>query len=80
MRSFFFGQARLTGGGRGCDDDGTGCSRVSIAGAAGFSRVITELKTYAGLRGYGDIFFGPQAASGFELENKTEVADFVYGK
>lgn len=78
-RAVFFGQSRLTGGGRPCDPDGSGCSRVSTAGAAGFAAVIARLKAYAATRGYGPIFFGPQAAAGFLLANNTEVADWVYG-
>jgi hypothetical protein len=79
VRSFFFGQSRLTGGGRGCNIDGTGCSRVSAAGAAGFGVVLGNLKAYAVDRSYGSVWFGPQAASGFELANGTELADWVYG-
>ena len=44
VRAFFFGQSRLTGGGRACDADGSGCSRVSAAGAAGFAKVLRNLK------------------------------------
>jgi hypothetical protein len=79
IRAFFFGQARLTGGGRSCNNDGTGCSRVSVEGAAGFFNVINRLQSYAEIKGYGDIFFGPQAASGFELANGTEAAHWAYG-
>lgn len=81
IRAFFFGQARLTGGGRGCEPDGvTGCSRVSVRGAAGFAAVLARLKSYAASKGYGSrVYFGPQAASGFQLANGTELADWVYG-
>ena len=79
IRAFFFGQARLTGGGRGCDADGTGCSRVSTKGASGFARVIEALRAYAAEQGYGSVYFGPQAASGFQLANGTQVADWSYG-
>ena len=79
IRAFFFGQARLTAGGRSCNKDGTGCSRVSVKGATGFFNVITRLQSYADTKGYGDIFFGPQAASGFELDNGTEIAHWAYG-
>ena len=79
IRSFFFGQSRLTGGGRSCNSDGTGCSRVSIAGAEGFALVITALRQYADAQGYGEVYFGPQAASGFELSNGTDIADWAYG-
>jgi hypothetical protein len=79
VRAFFFGQSRLTGGGRACNDDYTGCSRVSIAGADGFSKVLSNLKAYAQAQGYGKVYFGPQAASGFELANGTDLADWSYG-
>ena len=79
IRAFFFGQSRLTGGGRTCNDDGTGCSRVSIQGAQGFATVIQELKAYARQRDLGPVFFGPQAASGFELADGTELANWAYG-
>ena len=79
VRAFFFGQSRLTGGGRACDADGSGCSRVSAAGAAGFAKVLRNLKAYAGEKGYGRVYFGPQAASGFELANGTDLADWAYG-
>ena len=52
---------------------------VSAAGAAGFAKVLSNLKAYAAEKGYGRVFFGPQAASGFELANGTEIADWVYG-
>jgi hypothetical protein len=29
--------------------------------------------------GYGRVYFGPQAASGFELANGTDLADWAYG-
>ena len=51
----------------------------SAAGAAGFAKVLSNLKAYAAEKGYGRVFFGPQAASGFELANGTEIADWVYG-
>ena len=79
MRAFFFGQSRLTGGGRACAADGTGCSRVSEQGAAGFAAVLARLKAYAAQQGYGRTYYGPQAASGFELANGTELADWCYG-
>ena len=79
VRAFFFGQSRLTGGGRGCAPDGSGCSRVATAGAAGFEVVLQNLKAHAVQKGYGQVFFGPQAASGFQLENGTELADWTYG-
>jgi hypothetical protein len=50
VRAFFFGQSRLTGSGRACNADGTGCSRVSTAGAAGFAIVLQQLKDYAASR------------------------------
>eukprot|EP01048_Picozoa_sp_COSAG05_P028206 COSAG05_NODE_8631_length_686_cov_0.863714_1_plen_174_part_00 len=78
-RALFFGQARLTGGGRACNSDGTGCSRVSKDGAAGFQVVVANLREYAHNKGYGRIYLGPQAASGFELVDGTELADWVYG-
>jgi hypothetical protein len=62
IRAFFFGQSRLTGSGRGCDPDGTGCSRVSLAGVAGFKIVLTNLKAYALTTGYGQVYFGPQVS------------------
>jgi hypothetical protein len=73
IRAFFFGQSRLTGSGRSCDPDGTGCSRVSLAGVAGFKIVLANLKSYAQSKAYGKVYFGPQAASGFEEEDGTEV-------
>lgn len=79
VRAFFFGQSRLTGGGRACNADYTGCSRVSVAGAEGFSKVLSNLKAYAQERGYGKVYFGPQAASGFELADGTDLADWSYG-
>eukprot|EP00937_MAST-01D_sp_MAST-1D-sp2_P005819 g5819.t1 len=79
VRAFFFGQARLTGGGRACAPDGTGCSRVSAEGAAGFAVVLARLRAHAAARGYGATWYGPQAASGFQLGNGTELADWVYG-
>jgi hypothetical protein len=79
VRAFFFGQSRLTGGGRACNDDYTGCSRVSVAGAEGFAKVLSNLKAYAQAQGYGKVYFGPQAASGFELANGTDLADWSYG-
>jgi hypothetical protein len=74
IRAIFFGQARLTGGSApgGADD-------VSAAGAAGFAAVIGALRDYAAARGYGDVFFGPQAAAAITLANGTNVADWVYG-
>ena len=79
IRSFFFGQSRLTGGGRPCEADGTRCSRVAVEGVAGFAVVLRALKAYARDSDYGAVYFGPQAASGFELQNGTELADFSYG-
>ena len=55
------------------------CSRVSTRGAEGFAKVLSNLKAYAQSKGYGRVYFGPQAASGFELENGTELADWAYG-
>ena len=55
------------------------CSRVSTRGAEGFAKVLSNLKAYAQTKGYGRVYFGPQAASGFELENGTELADWAYG-
>lgn len=65
--------------GCGCITGRTGCSRVSTAGAAGFLTVVTALRAYAATRGYGPVYFGPQAASGFELANGTDIADWAYG-
>lgn len=78
-RALFFGQSRLTGGAEGCAPDRTGCSRVSHAGAAGFGVIFAALKVHASAQGYGEIYFGPQAASGFQLANGTELASWVYG-
>ena len=74
IRAIFFGQARLTGGAApgGVDD-------VSPAGAAGFAAVIGALRAHAAARGYGDVFFGPQAAAAITLRNGTNIADWVYG-
>ena len=55
------------------------CSRVSTRGVEGFAKVLSNLKAYAQTQGYGRVYFGPQAASGFELENGTELADWAYG-
>jgi hypothetical protein len=55
------------------------CSRVSTRAAEGFAQVLSNLKAYAQIKGYGRVYFGPQAASGFELENGTELADWAYG-
>lgn len=79
VRALFFGQARLTGGGRGCSPNRTGCSRVSTSGAAGFAKVIQAALQYAESRGYGKLYFGPQAASGLQLASGTELATWVYG-
>ena len=74
IRAIFFGQARLTGGSApdGSDD-------VDPAGAEGFAAVIADLRAYASARGYGDIYFAPQAAAAITLANGTNVADWVYG-
>lgn len=52
---------------------------MSTAGAEGFAVVLHNLKAYAAAKGYEPVWFGPQAASGFELANGTELADWVYG-
>ena len=79
IRAIFFGQARLTGGGRPCRSDGTGCSRVSAAGVTGFAKVVRALRLYATSKGYGHVYFAPQAASGFEGPDGEELAEWVYG-
>lgn len=49
VRAFFFGQSRLTGGGRQCNPDGTGCSRVSLLGVASIlSLFLFALIAYVG--------------------------------
>ena len=52
---------------------------MSIKGAEGFATVLHNLKDYAQIKGYGPVYFGPQAASGFELANGTDLADWAYG-
>lgn len=62
-----------------CTSAALQCSRVSSSGAEGFATVLNNLKAYAKMKGYGRVYFGPQAASGFELANGTELADWTYG-
>lgn len=74
IRAIFFGQARLTGGSSPDDSDD-----VSPQGAAGFKIVIDTLRAYALQKGYGDVYFGPQAAAAITLANGINVADWAYG-
>ncbi len=77
--ALYWGEARMIGGSDLNNSAVLPNSCVSHAGSLGFSAVINELRSYATRQGYGQTYYGPQAACGFPLPNGTDVADFVIG-